>query len=50
MDRRHGESWMGSIGAMSGVVLLAIGTYFHPLKADPNEATRAFAKYATDHL
>lgn len=30
--------------------MLFIGTYLHPLKADPNEAVAAFTEYATDSL
>lgn len=50
MDQMQGESRIGAIGAISGAVLLAVGTYLHPLKADPNDATMAFAEYAADHL
>jgi hypothetical protein len=30
--------------------LLFVGTYLHPLEADPNEAVAAFTEYAADHL
>ncbi len=50
MDQGHRESQIGAIGAISGAVLLAVGTYLHPVKSDPNDATRAFAEYAADHL
>jgi hypothetical protein len=30
--------------------LLLIGTYLHPMGADPNEAVAAFTEYAADHL
>ncbi len=50
MDQGHGEGRIGAIGAMSGAVLLVVGTYLHPSKADPNDAARAFAEYAADQL
>ena len=50
MDQSHGEGRIGAIGAMSGAVLLVVGTYLHPSKADPNDAARAFAEYAADQL
>jgi hypothetical protein len=30
--------------------LLFVGTYLHPMQADPNEAIAAFTEYAADHL
>jgi hypothetical protein len=36
--------------AIAGSVLLFVGTYLHPMEADPNEAIAAFAEYATAHL
>jgi hypothetical protein len=50
MNQRHGESRMGAISAVSGAILLSMGTYLHPLQADPNDARAAFAEYAADHL
>ena len=44
------ESRIGAMCAIAGSVLLLVGTYLHPLKADPNEAVAAFAEYAADHL
>lgn len=44
------ESRMGATCALTGSVLLFIGTYLHPLKADPNEAVAAFTEYAADRL
>jgi len=38
-----------SVVAISGAVLLFVGTYFHPMSADPNSASAAFAEYAADH-
>ena len=50
MDKRQGASRIGSISALAGAVLLSIGTYLHPMNADPNDARSAFAEYAADHL
>jgi hypothetical protein len=36
--------------AIAGSGLLFVGTYLHPLKADPNEAVAAFTGYAADRL
>lgn len=48
MSRR--ESRIGATCAIAGSVLLFVGTYLHPLEADPNEAAAAFTEYAADHL
>src|SRR5437870_11027642 len=44
------ESKMAATCALAGSVLLFIGTYLHPLAADPNEAIAAFTEYAADRL
>ena len=44
------ESRMGATCAIAGSVLLFLGTYLHPLNADPNEAVAAFSEYAADRL
>src|SRR5262249_59619295 len=41
---------IGAICAIAGTVLLSVGTYLHPLEADPNDAVAAFTEYAADHL
>src|SRR5262245_9266006 len=43
------ENRMRAICATAGSVLLFVGTYLHPRKADPNEAVAAFTEYAADH-
>lgn len=43
-------SKVGGISAIAGALLLFIGTYLHPMGADPNEAVGAFTEYAADHL
>src|SRR5713101_10135725 len=44
------ESRTGAACAIAGSVLLFIGTYLHPLEADPNDAVAAFTEYAADRL
>ena len=44
------ESRVGATCAVVGSALLFVGTYLHPLEADPNEAVAAFTEYAADHL
>src|SRR5687768_17106568 len=44
------ESRIGATCALVGSVLLFLGTYLHPMEADPNEAVAAFTEYAADHL
>jgi len=36
--------------AIAGSLLLLVGTYLHPMGADPNDAHAAFAEYAADRL
>jgi hypothetical protein len=43
-------SRMGATCAIAGSVALFIGTYLHPMGADPNQAVAAFTEYAADHL
>ena len=43
-------SKVGAICSILGVVLLVIGTYHHPMEADPNVPAAAFAEYAADTL
>ena len=35
---------------IAGSLLLSVGTYFHPVPADPNDPLMAFAEYAADRL
>jgi hypothetical protein len=44
------ESRIGATCAVVGSVLLLVGTFLHPMGADPNEAAAAFAEYAADRL
>lgn len=44
------ESRVGAVCAISGVTLLIIGTYLHPMGADPNDPAAAFTEYAQDRL
>lgn len=36
--------------AVAGSLLLFVGTYLHPMDADPNDAVAAFTEYAADPL
>src|SRR5262249_31306417 len=40
----------GALCAISGSLLLFVGTYLHPMGADPNDAVAAFTEYAADRL
>jgi hypothetical protein len=41
---------VGGAAAVGGAVALVIGTLLHPLGADPNNPTEAFAEYAADRM
>jgi hypothetical protein len=43
------DSRIGPIAAILGAVLLFVGTYLHPMSADPNVPVAAFTEYAADH-
>ena len=47
--RMRSASRVGSACAIAGVGLLFVGTYLHPMEADPNDPAAAFAEYAADH-
>jgi len=40
------DSRIGPIAAIAGAVLLFVGTYLHPMSADPNVPLAAFTEYA----
>jgi hypothetical protein len=46
----HSEAKMGAACAIAGSVLLLVGTYLHPMSAEPNDAVAAFTEYAADRL
>jgi len=46
----RGASKTAATCAIAGSVLLFMGTYLHPMEADPNETVAAFTEYAADHL
>jgi hypothetical protein len=48
MDKQA-SSGIGPIAAIIGAVLLFVGTYLHPMDADPNVPLAAFTEYAADH-
>jgi hypothetical protein len=41
---------MGAVCAIAGSMSLTIGTYLHPMGADPNQAVAAFTEYAANRL
>ena len=43
------DSSLGPIAGIVGAVLLFVGTYLHPMSADPNVPLAAFTEYAADH-
>jgi hypothetical protein len=45
-----GESKAAAVCAIAGTGLLTVGTYFHPVPADANDAVLAFTEYAADRL
>ena len=48
LDR--GASRVGGGCAIAGALLLLLGTYLHPMSADPNDAVAAFTEYAANRL
>ena len=42
-------SKVGPLAAIGGALLLFIGTWMHPMEADPNVPLAAFTEYAADH-
>ena len=39
---------IGAVCAVLGAVFLFVGTYLHPMQADPNDPLAAFSEYAAD--
>ncbi len=48
MHNLHGNRF-AAIAAISGALFLFVGTYLHPMNADPNVPLAAFTEYAADH-
>jgi hypothetical protein len=46
----NGRGKIGPISAVTGAILLLIGTYLHPMSADPNAPLAAFTEYAASHI
>jgi len=46
----RGATKTGATCAIVGSLALLVGTYLHPMGADPNDAVAAFTEYAADHL
>lgn len=47
-DAREHE--IGATCAIGGSVLVSVGTFLHPMHADPHESVAAFTEYAADQL
>ena len=47
MQHRN-ASKAGATCAIAGAALLLVGTYLHPMEANPNEPVAAFTEYAAD--
>jgi hypothetical protein len=47
LHERHNR--IGPVAAILGTALLFVGTYLHPMSADPNVPLAAFTEYAADH-
>jgi hypothetical protein len=47
---RRSVGRIGGTCAIAGSLLLLLGTYLHPMPADPNDAVAAFTEYAADRL
>ena len=47
---RSSAQLVAAICAVAGSALLLVGTYLHPMSADPNDALAAFTEYAADGL
>ena len=46
----HSESRIAAICAIVGSLLFFVGTFLHPMHADPNDVLAAFTEYAADRL
>ena len=46
--QQQGSNKLLSVSALAGALLLTIGTWLHPMHADPNDPLAAFAEYAAD--
>jgi hypothetical protein len=47
--RAQAGTRIGPIAAIAGAVLLFVGTYLHPMSADPNVPLAAFTEYASSN-
>ena len=45
----HNNYRIGAVAAIAGALTLFVGTFLHPMNADPNDPLAAFTEYAADH-
>ena len=44
----HNNYRIGAVAAIAGALTLFVGTFLHPMNADPNDPLAAFTEYAAD--
>src|SRR5256884_1103700 len=50
MNTQQHLARVGGVAAISGALVLFVSTLLHPMSADPNDPSAAFAEYAADSL
>lgn len=50
MNTKQALTRIGAISALIGATLLLVGTFLHPIHADPNIPAEAFAEYAANQI
>ncbi len=50
MNTKQALTRIGAISALLGAILLLVGTFLHPIHADPNIPAEAFAEYAANEI
>jgi hypothetical protein len=50
MNTKQALTRIGALSALIGATLLLVGTFLHPIHADPNVPTDAFAEYAANQI
>lgn len=50
MNTKQALARIGAVSALLGAILLLVGTFLHPIHADPNIPAEAFAEYAANEI